>query len=104
MEAKSALRIFLKNEAGAVICDLTVFLGDSIELAMIVTGVSSACALAAANENSAPRGTGRSGPIPEMRIPAEAKAAPIGLSPQGAARLASGQEHTSCSGFAPASN
>ena len=104
METKSALRIFLKNEAGAVICDLTVFLGDSIELAMIVTGVSSTCALVAANDNSTPRFTGSSVRIPKVRMPAEANATPIGPSPLGAARLTSGGEHTSSSGFAPASN
>lgn len=77
MEAKSALRIFLKNEAGAVICDLMVFLGDSIELAMIVTGVASNCALVAANGNSPPKGVEQSALIPRIRMPTEAKVAPI---------------------------
>jgi len=56
-ETKSALRAFLKNEAGAVVCDLTMFLGESIELAMIVTGVAADCPLDAANGNAAPVGT-----------------------------------------------
>lgn len=66
-EAKSALRIFLKNQAGVVIADLTVFLGESIELAMVVTGVASRSALVAANSNSAPAAVGQTVPTPKIR-------------------------------------
>lgn len=67
-ETKSALRVFLKNEAGAVTVDLMVFLGESIELAMVVSGVAARGALVAANANCAPAGVGQSEPSPRMRL------------------------------------
>jgi len=67
-EAKSALRIFLKNEAGAVSGDLTMFLRESIELAMVVSGVASNSGLVAANWNSDPGAAAQSALIPKIRI------------------------------------
>lgn len=53
---QSALRVFLKHESGIVTVDLSVFLGDSIALAMVVTGVAPRGSRIAANENAAPKG------------------------------------------------
>lgn len=66
-DAKSALRVILKNEAGAVKVDFTVFLGESIELAMLVTGVASNGAPEAANANAAPGEARLSGQLPDIR-------------------------------------
>lgn len=67
-EVKSALRIFLKNEAGAMQSDLTLFLGESIELALFVTGVASYGAPVAANCNFCPGAAAQSAGYPEFRL------------------------------------
>jgi hypothetical protein len=67
-EVSSGLRCFLKDETGAVMVDLTIYLRESIELAMVVTGVASSSAPVAANANFAPGGAEQREPLPRLRI------------------------------------
>lgn len=67
-EVKSALRFFLKNDADVVIADLMIFSGESIELAMVVTGVASYGAPVPANCNSAPIAAVQSTQYPGIRL------------------------------------
>lgn len=48
----SALRVFLKTGSGAITADLTVSLGSSIAMDMVVTGVAGRGSLIAANGNA----------------------------------------------------
>ena len=66
-DAKSALRMFLVSEAGGETKDFTVFLGESIELAMAVYGLASCGTLTSANCNHGPGFAARSVSKPELR-------------------------------------
>ncbi len=49
MSSKIALRMFLKNKTGVLLFDFDVYLGESIELSMLVTGVAADYPCVAAN-------------------------------------------------------